>query len=138
MITGKFQFQLSNDQCNILLIYQPSFQGTSQRTASNVPLEESEEKLDAASKLSTSPTICSSPQPITIDANREESSFPMTVESIEQRWTGEQIGDFVRKLGFFHKEKDGGDEIKQFLHLNSVSIIYQPHVTISKKKFCGP
>ena len=132
MNTGKFQFQLSNEQCNIHLIYQPSFQGTSQRTASNVPLEESKEKLDAASKLSTSPTICSSPQPITIDANREES---MTVGSVEQRWTGEQIGDFVRKLGFFHKEKDGGDEIKQFLHLNSVSIIYQPHVTISKNIF---
>ena len=135
MTTGKFQFQLSNNQCDIHLIYQPSFQRTSQRTASNVPLEESKEKLDAASKLNTSPTICSSPEPITIDANQEESSFPVTVESIEQRWTGEQIGDFVRKLGFFHKEKDGGDEIKQFLHLNSVSIIYQPHVTISKLFF---
>ena len=123
MNTGKFQFQLSNDQCNILLIYQPSFQGTSQRTASNVPLEESEEKLDAASKLSTSPTICSSPQPITIDANQEGLSFPMTVESVEQRWTGERIGDFVRKLGFLDTEKHGGDKIKQFLHLNSVSII---------------
>ena len=132
MNTGKFQFQLSNNQYDIHLIYQPSFPGT---TASDVLLEESKEKLDAASKLNTSPTIRSSPQPITIDANQEESSFPMAVESIEQRWTGEQIGDFVRKLGFFHKEKDGGDEIKQFLHLNSVSIIYQPHVTISKNIF---
>ena len=82
MNTGKFQFQLSNNQCDIHLIYQPSFQGTSQRTASNV-----------------------------------------AVEGIEERWTGERIGDFVRKLGFLHKEKNGCDEIKQFLHLNSVSIL---------------
>ena len=45
------------------------------------------------------------------------------MKSIEQRWTREQIGDFVRKLGFLDTEKEGGDKIKQFLHLHSVSIV---------------
>ena len=40
---------------------------------------------------------------------------------IEQRWTSEQIADFVRKLGFLDVKKEGGDLIKHFLHLNSVS-----------------
>lgn len=39
-----------------------------------------------------------------------------------ERWNTEQIGDFVRKLGFLDKEKDreGGDKIKHFLHVNEV------------------
>ena len=39
-----------------------------------------------------------------------------------ERWNTEQIGDFVRKLGFLDKEKDkeGGDKIKHFLHVSEV------------------
>ena len=37
-----------------------------------------------------------------------------------ERWNSEQIGDFVRKLGFMDKEKEGGDRIKHFLHLTQV------------------
>lgn len=42
--------------------------------------------------------------------------------STMERWNTEQIGDFVRKLGFLDKEKDkeGGDKIKHFLHVNEV------------------
>ena len=38
----------------------------------------------------------------------------------KERWSKEQIDDFVRKLGFLDAEKEGGDKIKQFLHLNEV------------------
>ena len=37
-----------------------------------------------------------------------------------KKWNREEIGDFVRKLGFMDKDK-GGDKIKHFLHLNQVS-----------------
>jgi hypothetical protein len=41
-----------------------------------------------------------------------------------ERWNTEQIGDFVRKLGFLDKEKDKGegDKIKHFLHVNEVHV----------------
>ena len=44
-----------------------------------------------------------------------------------ERWNTEQIGDFVRKLGFLDKEKDkeGGDKIKHFLHVNEVMYFAQ-------------
>ena len=34
-------------------------------------------------------------------------------------WNSDQIGDFVRKLGFINKEK-GVDQVKDFLHLSQV------------------
>ena len=50
----------------------------------------------------------------------------MTKLSNLERWNTEQIGDFVRKLGFLDKEKDkeGGDKIKHFLHVNEVNSRY--------------
>ena len=39
-----------------------------------------------------------------------------------QHWNSEQIGDFVRKLGFLDTEKEGGDKIKNFLHVNEVCV----------------
>ena len=38
----------------------------------------------------------------------------------KERWSKEQIDDFVRKLGFLDAEKEGGDKIKHFLRLNEV------------------
>ncbi len=35
-------------------------------------------------------------------------------------WSGEQINDFVRKLGFLDAEGDTARLITQFLHLNQV------------------
>ena len=78
----------------------------------------------------TLPIVYPSPQPMTIDTQREESPFANTMGSVEQRWTSEQIADFVRKLGFLGTEKERGDKIKLFLHLNSVSII--SYVTINR------
>lgn len=39
-----------------------------------------------------------------------------------QRWNSEQIRDFVRKLGFLDTEKEGGNKIKHFLHVNEVCV----------------
>ena len=41
-----------------------------------------------------------------------------------QRWNSEQINDFVRKLGFLDTEKEGGDNIKHFLHVNEVCLCW--------------
>lgn len=40
----------------------------------------------------------------------------------KERKNREQINDFLRKLGFMDKEKEGGDLIKQFLHLSQVCL----------------
>ena len=48
-------------------------------------------------------------------------SQPASQENSEvQCWNSEQINDFVRKLGFLDTEKEGGDKIKHFLHINEV------------------
>ena len=39
-----------------------------------------------------------------------------------QRWNSEQISDFVRKLGFLDTEKEAGNKIKDFLHVNEVCL----------------
>jgi hypothetical protein len=39
---------------------------------------------------------------------------------VHREMNGEQIRDFVRKLGFLDKDKDD-EKIKHFLHLNQVS-----------------
>ena len=40
-----------------------------------------------------------------------------------ESWNLEQIGDFVRKLGFLDKD-EGKDDIRNFLHLNQVNNIF--------------
>ena len=37
-----------------------------------------------------------------------------------ENWNREQINDFVRKLGFLDAQREGGDQIKHFLHINEV------------------
>lgn len=50
-----------------------------------------------------------------------DTETPTTeMEARKEVWNLEQIGDFVRKLGFLDKEKEGGDKIKQFLYFNQV------------------
>ena len=43
--------------------------------------------------------------------------------SRKESWTREQINDFVRKLGFLDTQREGGDQIKHFLHINEVHIL---------------
>ena len=50
---------------------------------------------------------------------RPYHSQPTSQEEV-QCWNSEQINDFVRKLGFLDTEKEGGDKIKHFLHINEV------------------
>ena len=53
-------------------------------------------------------------------------SQPSSQEDSEvQCWNSEQINDFVRKLGFLDTEKEGGDKIKHFLHINEVCMCVQ-------------
>lgn len=42
------------------------------------------------------------------------------VVSRKENWNKEQINDFVRKLGFLDTQREGGDQIKHFLHINEV------------------
>ena len=39
---------------------------------------------------------------------------------VEERWNAEQIGDFVRKLGFIDTKKEEGMKIKHFRHISEV------------------
>ena len=58
---------------------------------------------------------------------------------IIQRWNSEQINDFVRKLGFLDREKEGGDKIKHFLHVNEVcmaEICVHRNIQIGFTLFC--
>ena len=56
------------------------------------------------------------------------SSQPSSLEDQDvvnmQRWNSEQISDFVRKLGFLDTEKEGGHDIKHFLHVNEVCVCW--------------
>ena len=45
------------------------------------------------------------------------------VVSRKENWNREQINDFVRKLGFLDAQKEGGDQIKHFLHINEVILV---------------
>ena len=45
--------------------------------------------------------------------------------SKKENWTREQIDDFVRKLGFLDAQREGGDQIKRFLHINEVLYVYR-------------
>ena len=107
---------------NILLTYQTmQTVRTHRRTGSNaIALEESGEGPNGTKQgLVTLPTVYPSPLPSSMD--KKEEPFSNTIGSIEQRWNDEQIADFVRKLGFLDAKKEGGDEIRKFLHLDSVS-----------------
>ena len=61
-----------------------------------------------------------------MDANPYEVGGEAAVhpggDVVEQKWSNEQIGDFVRKLGFLDAEGSDGDKINQFLHLNQVCV----------------
>lgn len=98
---------------------------THKRAGSNtaaMPLEESGEGANGTKQgMVTLPTVFPSPMPSSMEA-RKEDPFANTMGAIEQRWNSEQIADFVRKLGFLDSQKEGGDNIRKFLHLNSVSL----------------
>ncbi len=52
-----------------------------------------------------------------------------------KQWNSEQIGDFVRKLGFMDTEREGGEKIKHFRHISSVSIWYLAKIVDCSREF---
>ena len=68
--------------------------------------------------LEYSPSQQFTPTSLSQPSNLEDPELGMNT----QRWNSEQIGDFVRKLGFLDTEKEGGDKIKNFLHINEVCV----------------
>lgn len=72
-------------------------------------------------------------QPVTPPISHMDNGNPRTVlhstesglgngthVSRKENWNREQINDFVRKLGFLDAQKESGDQIKHFLHINEV------------------
>eukprot|EP00731_Ephydatia_muelleri_P026772 Em0018g872a len=91
--TGHYQFEFSSTEAIVISLHY-CHTGSAQATVSS-SLEEDPPQ---------------SPQAVKKD---KESSG-------KERWSKEQIDDFVRKLGFLDAEKEGGDKIKLFLRLNEV------------------
>lgn len=71
--------------------------------------------------LQYSPAVSAQAVPsILEDGSIQEPETHNEIEGCDsERWSKEQIDDFVRKLGFLDSEK-GGDMIKNFLHVNEV------------------
>ena len=66
-----------------------------------------------------------------VTKQKEQNQSLIAVGDIERKWTGEQIADFVIKMGFLDTKKASGDEIKNFLHLNSVCCMtYLPYLLL--------
>lgn len=50
-------------------------------------------------------------------------SHLFTSEVETEKWNIDQLGEFVRKLGFLDRDKGGGDQLKCFLKINEVSFV---------------
>lgn len=119
--TGSFVFSMTHDDlghgAKILLQYSPST--LAQTVFPHSPGQPS--SLEESQEVATSTKgVC--PQVM----SRLESQYGVTERALSrgssvEMWNAEQISDFVRKLGFLDTEKEGGDKIKDFLHINEVS-----------------
>jgi len=88
----------------------------------------------AASPTGVSPTIQLKYLPTATPASPSEVGGEAAVhpggDVVEQKWKSEQIGDFVRKLGFLDAEGSDGDQINRFLYLNQVCVCVCLHVCV--------
>ncbi len=118
--TGYYSFKLPTDgEAQMILEYVPS---TSQ--TSNTFEEGVDGGTTVRSRASSSQTSKLEPQTSDLERGISKRSKP-------EQWNPEQIGDFVRKLGFMDTEREGGEKIKHFRHISSVStILYKLHVRI--------
>ena len=58
-----------------------------------------------------------------IPSEKQTTGIHQKRDSIKAEiWDCEQIGTFVRKLGFLDSEKAGGEMVKPFLHINEVCL----------------
>ena len=65
---------------------------------------------------------------VTTESPSEEqtSIVPNASDDVkEETWDSEQTGNFARKLGFLDSEKEGGEMVKPFLHVNEVYVVLQ-------------
>ena len=57
-------------------------------------------------------------------SEKQTSVIPKQDNSVKAEiWDSDQIGTFVRKLGFLDSEKAGGEFVKPFLHINEVCFV---------------
>ena len=115
--TGYYVFTLSQDRsgsisAQIMLNYKPST--LPHYTQPSLPL---------AKRFLSSKNGDVSPDTVQTSAIQEDSCDETDLRPNVECWNMEQIGDFVRKLGFLDKEKDKVEGIRQFLHINEVKYI---------------
>ena len=98
--TGFYFFQTSNSIPELTLEYSPS---RSHQSSQSLPLPLSQPSNHVV-------------------LHQESQSGPEAEVNIQrsEQWNSEQIDDFVRKLGFLDTEKEDGDKIRHFLHINEV------------------
>ena len=116
--SGIYTFHLAEEDENginrdyMLLEYQPAstlFTGSSSNPATSQQIVKNPQENDSESEV-----ISAEPPEYLLQFEQKHSQ--------KEKWNLEQIGDFVRKLGFLdeNKEEEGGVKIKHFLHLNQV------------------
>ena len=133
MSSGSYTFALIRDSfgnmsTQIMLEYKPSASSHQQAE----PMQTDVQDCDSSSTTSSSSSISGDQESrSSTDIPQQSKTEPQAQflladkTSAIEKWNTEQVGDFVRKLGFFEKEKDreGGEKIKHFLHVNQVTII---------------
>ena len=112
MDTGYYSFKLPTDgEAQMILEYIPSSIQTSNTF---------EEGVDGGTTVRSR---ASSSQISKLETQISDLERGMSKRSKPEQWNSEQIGDFVRKLGFMDTEREGGEKIKHFRHISSVSMI---------------
>ncbi len=110
--TGFFLFKLPMDgRAQMILEYIPS--STSQGS--------SMEDIDGGTTTHT--RVPSFPTSRLEQLKSGDLDGGLVKKSKSEQWTSEQIGDFVRKLGFMDTEREGGEKIKHFRHISFVSYL---------------
>ena len=117
LTTGYYFFDISNNVAELMLEYTPSTFDQS------IPplLLSSSQPSSLKDPEALSPQIQTFPHLQQESQNRCEGKATQVVNV--QCWNNEQISDFVRKLGFLDTEKECGDKIKHFLHINEVCML---------------
>ncbi|KAL5475165.1 hypothetical protein EMCRGX_G027231 [Ephydatia muelleri] len=123
--TGHYQFEFSSTEAIVISLHY-CHASSAQATLSSQPssLEEGPPQRPQAGtkdgkKGSGIAQAALSGQPFGMETEAGKNDDKES--SSKERWSKEQIDDFVRKLAFLDAEKEGGDKIKHFLHLNETA-----------------
>ena len=125
--TGHYQFEFSCTEAIVISLHY-CHAGSAQATLSGQPSSLAEgppQRPQAGTndgkKGSGSSQAVLSGQPFGMETEAGKNDYKES--SSKERWSKEQIDDFVRMLAFLDAEKEVGDKIKHFLHLNEVALI---------------